>query len=365
MDIESIKKILLDNNNLNFNTLLESVLTEAIVDIDVLESDSKYHVDENNINKHTNIKLDKSDFVLFTNPGTSISRSRYIFSPMPFSLNLNDGAYIVKYIKEKLETQESVDLEVIPGYGVDGENIYPANTIKVLTHEERVLIQDQLGKGHIIIGIDGQKISSILKDRVVAQTPETDREPRDRRRREWVLPKWLESLNSIVSEMKTSGNLRIDPSRIKGFEYEWVYSTNNGDAVMLLGEGTDRAAYIVKKKVVVEPTKKTDEQGSGNMIVMDYDAYMNDRMVRFTQTYNRRQAGTTKDDIPMPNLEIRRVPKLAMRDELEKFDNGFALRRDFRVEDIRRILENGINYQFARQIADSTPTRPVRPAEPN
>lgn len=351
MNIDALKRLLAEcGSDTNFETLLESVLTENAARLSDLESNSKYHKDEKGVDTHKDIELQASDFVYTVAPGSSISKSGNLFIPMPFAMNAEDGKHIVRYINNLLQTNQSVKLSVVPGYGIDSENVYPASVIHVLPHEEKALIADQLGNGFIIVGVNGDKLSSIISKPLPANySTENELGSKDsgKPRDEWHVPEWLDSLRKMIDEMVATGKLKVEKARMHGFTGELIFSTPTGDAVLITDTVMSKAAYVVKKKVLVPQSV----EGESAKVALDYDVYINELMEKFIAKYRRKAAGTKKDTFNKPNLETKRHPRLSLRDELIKHDNGFALRRDFNLDVIKQMFDNGINYDHAKAAA--------------
>lgn len=120
----------------------------------------------------------------------------------------------------------------------------------------------------------------------------------------------------------------------------------------------------------------------------DYDAAVSRMMKEFQASYKRRPRGVKNTGEGMPvrgdaegiraeidkarrqlsaagkQLETgdKRQPRLKLRDWLKQTENGYMLRRDFRAEDIARLLQGGINYIDGVRLSD--PNTPIPTDEP-
>jgi hypothetical protein len=351
----------------SFDILLEAVLVEGYVKD--WDTSDKWAVDENG--KHIgsrDVTIDSNNFENVSSPGASISRNGYIFLPVPFAIGDNDGKRILRHIAGIVKDKGSVTVSVYPGYGVESESgsgTYPAKMYKQLPAETKTTIGDQIGNGMIIHAIDGEPITNWLDIPPPIDVDETRLSPLDvflgRTGRTMDVPKWLEELVQAIDIATRDGKVKADLARkVRGFESSLVLSTPNGDAVLVIAKEAQNAAYVFKKRMWIESDEGTKPVDS------DWDVIVSKKMKDFIARFKRRPRGTKKEDIPAPQLEAKRQPRLALRDWMHKtekewgIEQGYVLRRDFNKAHIIDLMNNGISYMSGLALADSGST--IEPA---
>lgn len=351
--------------SVNFNTLLEAVLTEG-VSLQDWETNARWGADENGKNAGPQeVTLEANDFVNMASPGVSISRSGYLFLPSGFAMSRSDGSKILKHISASIRMNGKVTFGTYPGYGVETDSFqaaYPALMFKHFTHEEKVAAEDQVGRGRIIFSMDGQPLSELLTmsaPREVADAPDESRSildiflnPGGRPKPEGgEIPEWLHELLGAVDQATKAGSVTQSLAKARGFEYNLVLTSPESDSVLVLSRDMARAAYIFKKQMYME-------KGGEGPQPSDWDAVVNNKMKEFTLAYKRRPRGTKGENIPAPNLSDAPQPKLALRYWMAATENkwsvqqGYALRRDFNSNNIVQLMANGINYTAGIALAD-------------
>lgn len=361
-----------------FDMLIETVIGEMRQWTDIKDwenNGAKWGVDENG--KHVGSRdfiLDSGDLAKTAVGGASISRANYLFLPMTFALNPTDGEEAFKRIMYDVKTKGSVKVSTWPGYGVEGEGAYPAMVISKLPAETRSMVQEQFGQGGIVYAVDGIPLSQYMVKAL--QLPGGEGDDESARFRTWVnpggegeggrgsrseyTPPWLLKLSGEIEGAIKAGKVKAEISRIKGFEGELILSTPAGDAVLLISKQYAKAAYIFRKKVDLE----------GNPT--DYDVAISTKMVEFMKEFKRKPRGEKMrtdlglDDIAALRQQARgaleraeaqpegkRPPRFKLRDWLTETDNGYILRRDVRAEDLRRLINGGLNFEDGRIYAES------------
>lgn len=330
--------------NPSFHVILEAVLADSMISLTDWENNStKYNKDETEKSKSLgDVQLDANDFVNTHKSGDSISRSKYLFLPTTFALNPADGVHILTHISELIKNDGHITVSVRPGFGVEDEQTaYPAGWYKNFTADSRHLVTDQLGSGSIIYAINGIPLSQWLKKTASANVPITATP-----KTEW-LTKIVKSINDAQSDIR----VKSEKTRIPGFsdlesDYR-ILSTTTGDSILLISPNDKNAAYILKKKMLY------------NGVATDYDSAAYELMSKFIADWRRKPRGTKKENIPVPNLEEKRKPRLRFRDWLDNENNinGYALRRDYHTDSIENLVKGGINYADGKKLKDEgTPT---------
>lgn len=320
-------------------------------------------------------------------PGASISKTKNIFLPLPFSIPKEEAVEIMRRILAFAKQNGSVTVSTWPAYGVEGTSAYPAQVVKKLPADDRSVAQ-QVGLGGAIYAIDGHPISRVMTMPMPIGTDDEKLSARSKidiwanvttdesgniisaggrgRGDEGPPPDWLIKLISAIDSVIRSGEVKVELSRMKGFQREIIFSTDHGDSVLVLSKERSKAAYLFRKKMDLNGTPT------------DYDVAVSQMMTEFQRSYKRRPRGVKRtgetDPVPQNPNEIiaaarraqdqlrrageqqdagpTRQPKLLLRDWLKKTNNGYALRRDFRAEDILKLLSGGINYEDGRRVAD-------------
>jgi hypothetical protein len=371
-------RIIYELYDADFDLLLEAVIDEARqwADLKDWESNSsKWGVDENG--RHAGSRdftLDSSDLARTAVGGSSISKGQYVFLPMTFAMSPGEGEEAFKRMMYDIKAKGSVRVSTWPGYGVEGEGAYPAAVVAKLPAEARSMMQDQIGQGGIIYAVDGVPLSDYLVKSMALPGEEGDDEWS--RFKKWVnpggaedagprggksdyIPPWLMKLSGEIEAAIKTGKVKAEIARIKGFEGELILSTLSGDAAMVVSKLYARAAYIFRKKM--------DINGAST----DYDVAVSAKMSEFTKEFQRKPRGEkmrtdlTIDDIMVmkqrakgalersADQPAKRPPRFMLRDWIAETDNGYVLRRDVRAEDIRRLLEHGLNFEDGRALAES------------
>lgn len=361
-----------------FDMLIEAVIGEMRQWADIKDwqtNGAKWGVDENGQKVGSkDFTLSASDLAPTAVGGASISKAHYIFLPMTFALNPADGETAFKRIMNDVRANGSVRVSTWPGYGVEGEGAYPAMVISKLPAETRSMVEDQIGQGGIIYAVDGVPLSDYLVKAIALPGGEGDDE--SQRFKAWVnpggdseggrgsrsdyAPPWLMKLSGEIEGAIKAGKVKAEISRIKGFEGELILSTPAGDAVLLISKQYAKAAYIFRKKVDID----------GNPT--DYDVAISAKMVEFMREFKRKPRGEKmRTDLSLDDIEAlrrqargaqdraeaqpegKRPPRFKLRDWLTETDNGYVLRRDVRAEDLRRLINGGLNFEDGRIFAES------------
>lgn len=343
MSLEFLRSILTEwHKKESFNVLLEAVLTESYIKLNDFENNPNFKVDHTGaLTEPKQVQLTPTDFVNLANPGSSISRSGYYFLPMKFAMSTIDGAAIIAHINALLQQGQAVTLTGTPGFGIDeGEwqGAYPARFYKTFGFEAKQMVEDQLGRGLVITAINGEPLSRWLaRPAPIAPTSGGSIWGKGE------IPEWLEDVAVIVDDAVRNGKVNAERSRIEGFEGDLVLSTPQGDSVLVISKDPAKAAYVLRKKI----------DGT------DWDVWITAKMKELYAKYRRKPAGTKKENIPAPNLNDKRRPKLSLRDLLTGVDGGYALRRaigfkqDQHMRDeLKKLIGSGINYADGRALAD-------------
>ena len=377
IDPRKMVRIIHELYEADFDMLLEAVIDEAKQWADLKDwetNGSKWGIDENG--RHVGSRdftLDAGDLARTAVGGASVSKAHYVFLPMTFAMSPSDGEEVFKRIMVDVRTKGSVRVSTWPGYGVEGEGAYPAQVVSKLPAEARSMMEDQFGQGGIIYAVDGVPLSNYAVKALALPGGEGDDESTRFRRwlypeggdegtrggRENYVPPWLMKLSGEIESAVKTGKVKAEISRVKGFEGELILSTPAGDAILMISKQYARAAYVFRKRMTIEghPT--------------DYDVAVSTKMNEFTKDFKRRAPGQkmrtdmTIDDIMKlkqqakgqleraGQVEQKRPPRFALRDWLTETDNGYVLRRDVRAEDIRRLLEHGLNFEDGRALAEA------------
>ncbi len=352
--------------------------------------------DQNRMVGSRELSLPYEDIEKTVAPGASISKTKNIFLPLHFAIPKEEAVEVMKRILAYAKQNGSVTVSTWPAYGVEGVSAYPAQVVKSLPADDRNLAT-QTGLGGAIYAIDGQPLSRVMTmptpigsdDEKIDEVGKfhkwagitTDAEGniigggegRGGRGAEGPAPEWLVKLSSVIDGVIRSGEVKVELSRMKGFQGEIIFSTPHGDSVLLLSRERSKAAYVFKKKM--------DLDG----VPTDYDVATSKKMTEFQTTYSRKPRGVKKtgETEPVPQDvegikaavkkakdqmkrageqsvgDDKRQPRLMLRDWLKETDNGYALRRDVRAEDILRLLKSGINYVDGLRLADPNVNIPV------
>lgn len=335
-------RILLICEALGYYDLVEDWLLEAIGSISVpqtsLETDNKFRDAPPQDVQITDFKLARS--------GESISASKDIYLP-DFALSADEYNDILAHIKYANDEKGSITLTTLPGFSI-GNGALPsaAAVLKNLPAEDRESSSQQEGGG-IVIALDGVPLSKLLEKPVpVTLTDVLGTMGKGGKKDDGSGPAWLTTLSAAIDERLKGKKVDFNTlTRTPGFMGDLVISTREGDSVLIVSKGTARAAYIMKKKYAYPDGNTTD-----------WDVALNTLMTEFATKFRResRPRRTSKENIPAPNLETVRYPKLRLRDNLKETGNGYALRRDYHVDDIVDIVDDGVNYVSARKHAEET-----------
>lgn len=379
IDPEDLLRIITELYDTPLDLLIESVIGEGRQWADLKDwefNGSKWGVDENG--RHIGSKeftLDANDLVRTAVGGSSISKRNYVFLPMSFAMDPDTGEAVFKHIMSDVRSKGSVKVSCWPGYGVDDDGAYPALVLSKLPAETRSLVQEQIGQGGIIYAVDGVPLSQYAVQGISLPGAEGDSE--STRFRRWVnpgggeegvrggrdggpVPEWLLKLSNEIDAAIRGGTIKAEISRIKGFEGELILSTPQGDAVMIVSKQYGKAAYVLRKKMNID----------GNQV--DYDIAISGKMTEIAKDFHRKPRGeklgidTDMDDLGALKRRAKgqmdreaekpahkRPPRFVLRDWLTDTDNGYALYRDVRAEDIRRLVTGGLSFEAGRGLAES------------
>jgi hypothetical protein len=341
MSLEFIRSILTEwYKKDSFYVLLEAVLTESYIKLNDFETSPNFRVDHTGIHTEPKqVSLAATDFVSLINPGSSISRSGYLFLPMKFAMSPIDGATVIAHISALVRSGE-VTVTGYPGFGIDDgewQGAYPARFYKTFGFEAKQQVEDQLGTGLVIAAINGEPLSRWLTR--PAHITATNGSIWGKGE----VPEWLEDVAVVVDEAVRNGKVNAERSRIEGFEGDLVLSSSQGDSILLISKDPAKAAYILRKKI------------AGT----DWDVWITTKMKELYSKYRRKPIGTKKENALAPNLDTKRRPKLSLRDILIEVDGGYALRRaiGFRQnqqmrDELKKLINNGVNYADGRALAD-------------
>lgn len=375
---EDLLRIITELYDTPLDLLIESVIGEGRQWADLKDwetNGSKWGVDENG--RHIGSReftIDASDLVPTAVGGSSISKKNYVFLPMSFAMDPDTGEAVFKHIMSDVRTKGSVRVSCWPGYGVDEDSAYPALVLSKLPAETKSLVQEQIGQGGIIYAVEGVPLSQYAVQGISLPGAEGDSE--SMRFRRWVnpggeegtrggrdggpAPEWLLKLSGEIDAAIRENKIKAEISRIKGFEGELILSTPQGDAIMLVSKQYGKAAYVLRKKMHID----------GNEV--DYDIAISGKMTEIAKDYHRKPRGEKLGlDTDLGDLGAlkrrakgqmdregekpaqKRPPRFVLRDWLTETDNGYALYRDVRAEDIRRLILNGLNFEDGKKLAES------------
>jgi hypothetical protein len=263
---------------------------------------------------------------------------------------------------QALVQQGPVTVTGYPGYGIDEDGAYTARMYPSFNAEMKQLTQEQVGKGMVIHSINGEPLSRWMVKPIPAGVgaPGKSFGEMIRGTSNKPLPEWLDALSRDIDAAVAAGKVKVDISRTRGFEHDLILS-GNGDAVLFFAKDTmARAAYVFKKKVDVDghPT--------------DFDVAVDQKMKELQSQHKRRPRGSKREAEPGADIgkaaerraagqleraeatsaaDSGRQPKLLLRDWLIETGNGYALRRDYRKEDIMALIERGVNFADAKRLA--------------
>lgn len=353
--------------------------------------------DQNRVVGSRDITLVYDDIEKTVVPGASISKSKNIFLPLPFAIPKEEAAEVMRRVLAFAKKNGQVTVSTWPAYGIEGSSAYPAQVVKSLPADDRTIAM-QTGIGGAIYAIDGQPISRVMTmpmpigaegeeltefakfakwaNITTDETGEIIGSGRPGGRGDdGPPPEWLVKLAAVIDNVIKAGEVKVELSRVKGFEGEIIFSTPHGDSVLLLSKARSKAAYIFRKKMNLDGSQ------------VDYDVAASKKMQEFQSSYKRKPRGVKKtgesEPVPQSPEEIvaatrrareqmkaaraqadegdKRQPRLLLRDWLKKTENGYALRRDVRAEDILRLLNGGIMYTDGLRLADPNVDIPVEP----
>ena len=336
-------RILLICEALGYYGLVEDWLLEAIGSISIpltsLETDKKFQDAPPQDVQITDFKLAR--------PGESISASKDIYLPDFAFKDEDEYKAVLAHIKYAIDEKGSVSLTTLPGFSVgDGTLPSAAAVVQHLSAEQRTFASQQEGGG-IVIALDGVPLSKLLEKPVpVTLADVLGTMGKGGKKDDGSGPAWLTTLSAAIDERLKGKKVDFNTlSRTPGFIGDLVISTREGDSVLIVSKGAARAAYVMKKKYTYPDGSTTD-----------WDVALNTLMSEFATKFRResRPRRTSKENIPAPNLETVRYPKLRLRDNLKETGNGYALRRDYHVDDIVDIVDDGVNYASARKHAEET-----------
>lgn len=393
-DLSRLIDFVVEHYDAPFSVVVEMMLNEDAQYIKLSDwetNQQKFNRDDQNKPTGREIELPYTDIVKTIVPGQSISQTKNIFLPVPFALSKEQGEILLRQILSMAKKNGSVKLSLWPAYGIDSERAVPAAQLSVLTGDEKSMAM-QTGIGGAIYAVDGAPISRILVAPMAIGADDENLTSYAKWTKwanintdesgnvtfgkdEGPPPDWLLKLHRVIDSTIKDPNFQIESARMKGFEGDIIFSTPHGDSVLVLSKGRSRAGYLFKKKVNLDGTKT------------DYDVAVSKKMEEFQASFKRKPRGVrdTGEGNPTPggdDLEAfkalrkkskeelkrnraqldagdKRQPKLLLRDWLKQTENGYALRRDFRAEDIKRLLSGGINYIDGLRLADPNVDIPV------
>lgn len=376
IDSELLIRIIAETYNTPFDLLMEAAVGEHrqwVTLSDWETNGTKWGVAEDGHPVGSrDFTIDAGDLERTAVGGSSISKSQYLFLPMTFAMTPHEGQEAFMRIMAAIKEKGSVTVSTWPGYGVDEDGAYPALVVGKLPAETRSMIEDQLGRGGVIYAVDGVPLSQFMVKGVALPGEEGSSE--SERFKRWMggdetrggnggpAPVWLTKLSGDIDAAIRNGTIKAEISRIKKFEGELILSTPQGDAVMLVSKQYAKAAYILRKKMDI------------NGAPTDYDVAVSGKMNEFSASFKRKPRGQKLDlDVDLGDLDAlkrkakgaldregdqpahKRPPRLMLRDWLKETDNGYALRRDVRIEDIRALLASGLNFEDGRVFAETSP----------
>ena len=260
----------------------------------------------------------------------SVIKGDHVFMPGPMIIDKKkDRLKLLEYVKQQVEKGD-VKASCWPGFAFYG-NTFPANMWNMFSREEQQAATKFSGfDGKIIYALDGQPLSRILTSGITV----TDTGGEE-------LPDWLSAIHGYVWEKIKAGEVemrRIASGAehvVAGFPGFLALLTPVGDSVLLLSYEHAKAAYVVKKGVKMEDGSETD-----------WDTAIDHIMRTLRAEYQMAR----KED-PGIGQTAPRQPKLQLSDWLYSTGNGYRMRRDFNVERIKTIIDQGINYADALDTA--------------
>lgn len=391
---------------LSYETLVEMTLNEQYINLPDWENPgnaNRFGIDDKKqpIGSRE-IDLAYDDIVKTVAPGTSISKTKNIFLPRDFAMDKDTAKEVMWRMLAWAREKGSVKVSVWPAYGVPGTAAYPAYAVNVLPADERSLAQ-QTGLGGAIYQINGQPLSRVISQPIPmrgregltdqdilakwAQGEDTldnidgDNEGGFRKNQPKEAPPWLLEILQAVGEATGAGKVKMDVSRMTGFRGNLLLYTNEGDAVLVISRNYAEAGFVLRKKMNVDGApvdfdvaidqKMKEFQGKFKKKPRRSAARPEERPLPQTPGEMNREAGKAADQLAGAGADLpaSRQPRLVLRDWLRETDNGLMLRRDYRKEDIKRLLVQGVNYENAKILADhdrqgafATPTTPTAPA---
>lgn len=399
-DMSGLIQYVTENFNPPFSLIMEMMLNEAAQWVNLKDWETNQQRwgkdDKNRMIGSKDFTLTYEDLEKTVVPGQSVSKTKNIFLPLPFAIPKEEAVEVMQRLLAYAKQNGSVTVSTWPAYGVEGTSTYPAQTINALPADERTVAQ-QVGIGGCIYAVDGNPLSRVMTMPLPIGSHEeklteiakfhkwagiTTDETGDitggdpRHDPNGPVPEWLLKLSKLIDDTIRAGEVKVELSRVTGFEGEIIFSTNHGDSVLLLSKERSKGGYVFRKKMVVNGTPA------------DYDAAVSRMMKEFQASYKRRPRGVKNTGEGMPvrgdaegiraeidkarrqlsaagkQLETgdKRQPRLKLRDWLKQTENGYMLRRDFRAEDIARLLQGGINYIDGVRLSD--PNTPIPTDEP-
>lgn len=374
---------------LSYETLVEMTLNEQYISLPDWENPAnvnRFGIDDKKqpIGSRE-IELAYDDIVKTVAPGSSISKSKNIFLPRDFAIDKDGAKEVMWRLLAWARENGSVKVSVWPAYGIPGTATYPAYAINVLPADERSMAA-QTGLGGAIYQINGQPLSRVLSQAIPLRGREglTDQdilakwaggedtlddfnddggEGGFRKNQPKEAPPWLLEILQAIGEATAGGKVKMDVARMTGFRGNLLLYTAGGDAVLVISRNYAEAGFVFRKKMNVNGP-------------VDFDVAVDQKMKELQAGFKRkpRRSKARPEESPLPqtpgemnkeaqkaagqleragaDLPAARQPKLALRDWLRDTDNGIMLRRDYRKEDIKRLLVQGVNYESAKSLAD-------------
>lgn len=374
-------------HKLSLPVLLEALLNEQI-ELGDWETSDRWSKDAEGGSADRKIETTYEKISPTVTPGESVIRGTAAFLPT-LSLTVDQIRHALAYMLTQAKKQGMVNLSLHPGEATGRQGSIPAQFIKpgALPAEDLHEIEQSrthYGPGGIIYAVNDMPLSQVLRSPVdvterakVFGHEEGDVigvlfDPHKKRQ----LPEWLLRIEEYIRDIVASGKVNAETAGIPGFADYIMLHTHEGNAILLIAtKKVGDAAYVFKKVMTVEKAGRTEE--------VPWHQAIGDKMNEFVKEYKgeRRQRRRPTEE-PGAELEtgpaavrqaqaaMRRAgeemragrgaaaaggrqPRLRLRDWLRETDNGYALRRDFREADIKRIIDAGITYESGIRIAES------------